>query len=124
MNVIKVNWSDIKHIPETYDTGGASFSGHRQKQQWFAIENLDTICCVSKTLFVSRDIARICSIWVHPVFRKKGLATFMINHQVKHAKALKFKKIQAISKEKIFQNYGFTDTERYKKGSAIWELML
>jgi N-acetylglutamate synthase-like GNAT family acetyltransferase len=124
MKISEVTWDDVKHIPENFDKGGASFYSHKQKEVWFSVVNDGNILCVSKTLYVSKSIARICSIWTHPAVRGKGLASIMIKHQIKNAKENSFSAIQAISKENVFKRNGFSETKDYKEGSSLWELKI
>ena len=124
MIIQDVQWAEIQDIPKFFDLGGASFADHKKKGIWFAKDVGGLFGAVSKTLFLSKNKARICSIWVHPEYRRQGLATMMINHQINHAKKSGCKMISAISKERIFEKFGFVPIVQYREGSSLWIMQI
>ena len=69
MIIQDVQWAEIQDIPKFFDAGGASFADHKKQGIWFAKDMGGMFGAVSKTLFLSKNKARICSIWVHPAAR-------------------------------------------------------
>ena len=120
MSIEEVSWSEIEPIVKNYDLGGASFTRHKKTEVWFALRSEGDFAVVSKTLFVSKSEARICSIWTRPDLRRKGLGMMMINHQINHAKRSGSSVITAISKERLFENFGFKAKKTYAEGSSFW----
>jgi len=120
----QVSWDQIKSIPRDFNRGGASFTIHKKKQKWFCLSYESMPMGVTKTLYVTKKLGRICSIWVFPEFRRTGVASRIIENQIKHARLDGLKYLEAISKENLFLRNGFKYTKEYNDGSKFYRIEL
>ena len=86
MIIKKIEWEQVKRLPQQYPKEFASFTQHKKPHIWLGAflkngeEDLPQynsfhLLGVGKILFVSKYHARTCSDFVIPTFRRMGVST-------------------------------------------------
>jgi GNAT superfamily N-acetyltransferase len=118
-----IDWSEIDWIPKRYSKGFASFSKHKKKHFWLAAflgDEGSEVMGVGKVLFVSNDLARHCSLFTIPMYRKMGVGRKIIHMREKIAREHGCSRIDVIADISLqyWVRYGYIQKEY--KGNKQW----
>lgn len=96
MIIKKMEWEQIKWIPQKYSKGFAMFSQHKKPSLWLGAflqdgeaefpqyDNLH-LMGVGKLLFLTKHHARLCSDFTIPMYRKMGVCKRLTKEREKIA---------------------------------------
>ena len=134
MIIKKVEWDQIKHIPKTYPKEFAMFAQHKNPHIWlgaflkddkedFPRCNLQHLIGVGKILFAKKTVARMCSVFVLPPFRKMGVSKLLTKEREKIAVEKGCTKIDYVADVSLEWRIpkGFLRKERVGKNAFRYE---
>lgn len=112
-------WEDIKHLPETYNTGGALFMRRKAQEFWFKAEIAGFTVGCACVFAVSKNRARLSNVFVIPNFRGKGIGKALVEAREDWARQNGFAWIEARTKETFYYGMGYVLKTPYAAGDCL-----
>ena len=123
-SVKQCDYSDIKFIPEQYDTGYATFDKKKNPEIWFKAENNKEIIGCGCIHLVSKLRGRLCNGFVIPKFRGNGVIQKIVMCRIEWAIRNGLHTVDTRTVKKYYDNFGFKKIKDYKVGGSWLEMNL
>lgn len=124
LEVIVCSYSDIKFIPETFDTEHAMFASRKKPEIWFkGVINGDIVGC-GCLVIMSKVKVRVSNDFIIPKYRGRGFIKKILNAREYWAKINGYKEADVISVKKYYPANGYKSVQKYSNGQTRYKKTL
>lgn len=111
-------FEDVQFIPETMNTGYATFAKRIKPEVWFKATIDGKIVGCGCVLILSKRNVRLSNLFVLPEYRGKGIAQEIIRAREQYARESGFKTMDVRTVKDFYRDHGYEEIRTYKVGGS------